>query len=103
MNKNLKYLIAFTGIIVLGIASYLFLTPQGALRFAMVRAGYPLEAITINLTDVEITKGAQDNQIDYTLANFETNIEGESSLWSVLNAGILYWGRHDGWITYPME
>lgn len=40
----------------------------------------------------------QENQAEYTLANFSTEEDYGASYWTVFRSGIIYWGEASGWI-----
>ena len=54
--------------------------------------------ITTQLSDVLNEPMVQENQAEYTLANFSTEEDYDASYWTVFRSGIIYWGEASGWI-----
>ena len=96
MKKKSKSIITISIFFI--IISYVFLTPIGALRFAVLREGYPIEAITLKVDyssarepsplDMDIK-----NNIVYTIFNAPIEEPTQTPLdnWVISKYGIFYW------------
>lgn len=99
MKKKLKYIIP--AVIIIGITVYLFATPVGALRLAVLRYGYPKNAVTLKLsqdpnkTPIDLEK----NEIFYTIANPPLEEKTQTLLenWVLSKIGPFYWGKYFGY------
>lgn len=113
MKKKIKYKIAIPTIIVLVLLSYIFLTPIGALRFAVFRQAFTSYETTLkgrqNLLLLSITL-----KVDYKSCRRppEAVIEGDQTVydlidypfepltqmpwdsWVITKHGIFYWGDY---------
>ena len=77
---------------------YCFLTPKGAVRFAIVRHGYPVESLTAKLIKNHSSL-ANENETIYSLDNppYEGPTQTELTDWAAIRYGIFYWGDYFGW------
>ena len=57
-----KSIIMIFSIIIVVLITYLIATPIGALRFAILREGYPIKSITMKLSDTPYEIGVKDNE-----------------------------------------
>lgn len=73
-------------------------TPKGALRFAIVRSGHPIKAVTSGIGPAEYAF-AGAGQIGYTLRNPPYEAQTDSTLcnWVVTRRGAVYWGEYYGY------
>ncbi|WP_042272331.1 hypothetical protein [Faecalimicrobium dakarense] len=99
MKNKLKYIIPV--VIIVGIIVYFFATPIGALRFAVLRSGYPKSAVTLKLSP-DPNKTPMDlkrNQTFYTITNppFEEPTQTPLENWVLSKYGPFYWGEYFGW------
>ena len=97
MKKKIKYIITTIVITVIGIISYVSLTPEGALQFAILREGYLIEPIRTQLSDM-LDESMVKKIKHYTLANFSTEEHYDASCWTIFKSGIIYWGEASGGI-----
>lgn len=113
MKKKMKYKVVIPVVIVAGLLSYIFLTPIGALRFAVFRQAFTSHETTL--------KGRQDLlllsitlKVDYKSCRRppEAVIEGDQTVydlidypfepltqmpwdsWVITKHGIFYWGDY---------
>lgn len=96
MKNKLKYIIPV--VIIISILSYLFLTPIGALRFAVLREGYPISALNLKV-DYSLCRPPIDkigDQTVYTLFNPPVEEQTQTSLdsWVISKYGPFYWGEY---------
>ncbi|WP_434799548.1 hypothetical protein [Terrisporobacter vanillatitrophus] len=107
MKKKTKYKIAIPIIIVLGLLSYIFLTPIGALRFAVFRMGVAAKEKDLLLLSITLKidykscrrppEGAiEGDQTVYDLIDYPveplTQMPWDS--WVITRQGIFYWGEY---------
>lgn len=90
----------WTSIILLAIlicAMYVLMLPEGAVRFAILRSGHPLAALTIQMTSEEYPNELEDGQIGYTLtdAPYDRNEGRTMKNWLVYRYGMIYVGEYD--------
>lgn len=87
------------GTIILIIIGYLVMTPMGALRLALLRTGFPIKAITLQVSDHPYEVNVQSNEKIYTLKNPPTEeaTQGVLENWIVSKHGIFYVGEYFGW------
>lgn len=88
------------------LAVYIFCTPIGALRAAVLLSGHPLSACTLEVRRAKAADvGLQEpdnpsNSVIYAIEeNVPQDIPTRSSLpnWIVYRYGCFYFGRHYGW------
>lgn len=96
MRKKLKHILIILMICIA--TSYLFLNPIGALRFAVLRNGYPIEAITLKVNYSLCRKPVgmdKKNKIVYTISNppIEEKTQTPFDSWVISKHGIFYWGE----------
>ncbi len=89
----------FWAIVTAIVIIYSTMTPTGALRFAVLRAGYPLHAVTRKTKDVPYRFYTKDNQTAFSLENppVEKDTQGQLVNWVVTQYGIFYIGSYYGW------
>lgn len=94
-----KSIIMIFSIVILVLITYLIATPTGALRFAILRAGYPIKSITMKISDTPYKIGVKGNEEIYTLTNLpmEKATQGILENWIVSKHGVFYWGEYFGW------
>ena len=94
-----KSIIMIFSIIIVVLITYLIATPIGALRFAILREGYPIKSITMKLSDTPYEIGVKGNEKVYTLKNppMEKATQGILENWIVSKHGVFYWGEYLGW------
>lgn len=111
--KKIKYKIAIPIVLVLGLLLYIFLTPIGALRFAVFRQAFPqyettlkgrlellLFSVTLNVDSKSCSRPPEalreGDQMVYDLTDFPfeplTDMPWDS--WIVSKYGIFYWGDY---------
>ena len=80
-------------IIIVVLITYLIVTPTGALRFTILREGYPIKSITLKLSDSPYEIDVKGNEKVYTLINppMEKATQGILENWIVSKHGIFYW------------
>lgn len=87
--------------IILGALIYLFATPTGALRFAVLRCGYPLNAVHISIStnSYKTPDDIEKNQTIYTIINPPIEEATQSPLenWLISKYGPFYFGEYYGW------
>ncbi|MGL5693375.1 MAG: hypothetical protein ACRCXA_04805 [Peptostreptococcaceae bacterium] len=95
--KKKQIVVIFT--IMLALIAYLIGTPTGALRFSVLREGYPIKSITMKLSDTPYEIDIKSNEQIYTLINppIEKSTQGILENWVVSQYGIFYWGEYFGW------
>lgn len=96
MKNKIKYIIPL--VIILGVLSYLFLTPIGALRLAVLRNGYPINALNLRV-DYSLCRPPIDavgKQTVYTIKNYPIEKKTQTPLdsWIISKYGIFYWGEY---------
>ena len=107
LKKKIKYKIAIPTIIVLGLLSYIFLTPIGALRFAVFRMGVAAKEgnlILLSTTlkvDYESCRRPPEGVIEgdqtvYDLIDYPVAPLTQAPLdsWVITKHGIFYWGEY---------
>ncbi|MFA9379097.1 MAG: hypothetical protein ACERKZ_20480 [Lachnotalea sp.] len=95
MKKKLKWIIIFLLIV---LCFYSFMTPRGALRFAIAISGHPIKSITsLDITDKSYFY-TEDNQIGYSLDNppYDTLTATELRNWVVTQYGVFYIAEYYG-------
>ena len=94
-----KSIIMIFSIIIVVLITYLIATPIGALRFAILREGYPIKSITRKLSDTPYEIDVKGNEKVYTLINppIEKATQGILENWIVSKQGVFYWGKYLGW------
>lgn len=97
MKRKLAWIIPIT--ILITLIAYLFLTPVGALRFAIAKEGYPIKAITLQLSNEPYQGRVKDNEEMYTILNppRENATDSDLANWIVTKKGIFYFGSYYGW------
>lgn len=99
MKKKFKYIIPV--VIILCMLVYLLLTPTGALRFAVLRNGYVVNAANLKLSKdpCKMPVDMEINQTIYTIINppFEENTQTPLENWVISKYGPFYWGEYYGW------
>lgn len=97
MKKKLTWIIPIAILAILVI--YLFLTPVGALRFAVVKEGYPIKAVTLRISNEPYQGSIKDNEIMYTILNppHENTTDSDLVNWVVAKRGVFYFGSYYGW------
>ncbi|CEP80263.1 hypothetical protein QJR30_07065 [Paraclostridium sordellii] len=96
MKNKIKYIILI--VIILGVLTYLFLTPIGALRLAVLRNGYPINALNLSV-DYSLCRQPIDvvgKQTFYTIIDCPIEEKTQTPLdsWIISKYGILYWGEY---------
>ena len=88
-----KSIIMIFSIIIVVLITYLIVTPTGALRFTILREGYPIKSITLKLSDSPYKTYVKGNEEIYTLTNppMEKATQGILENWIVSKHGIFYW------------
>lgn len=94
MKKKLKYIIPI--FIIVGLSIYLFATPIGALRFTVLRYGYPVNALNLKV-DYSLCRPPIDkvgDQTVYTIINYPVEKRTQTPLdsWVISKYGPFYWG-----------
>jgi hypothetical protein len=97
MKRKLAWITPITILIIL--VAYLFLTPLGALQFAVAKEGYPTKAITLRLADEPYQVSIKENQTMYTISNppHENATDSDLVNWVVSKKSIFYFGSYYGW------
>lgn len=97
LKKKFAWIIPITIIVIL--VSYLFLTTMGALRLAVTKEGYPINAFTLRLSDKTFQGSIEDNQTMYTIQNppHENPTNSDLVNWVVVKKGVIYFGSYYGW------
>ncbi|MGL5651715.1 MAG: hypothetical protein ACRDDE_08160 [Paraclostridium sp.] len=99
MNNKVKYITVI--FIILGLLLYLLGTPKGALRLALLRYGYPQNALHLSMTTDSYKTPADigKNQTIYTIINPPVEKDTQSPLenWIISKYGPFYWGEYYGW------
>ncbi|MCR8746904.1 hypothetical protein [Romboutsia lituseburensis] len=96
MKDKFKYIIPLfiVGVIVF----YTFFTPIGALKFAVLREGYPNSAINLKVDYSSCRDPIEKvgNQIVYTIFNYPIEEKTQTPLdsWIISRYGIFYWGEY---------
>lgn len=96
MKNKFKYIISL--FIVAGILFYVFFTPIGSLRFAVLRYGYLNSTINLKV-DYSSCRDPIDkvgNQIVYTIFNCPVEERTQTPLdsWIISRYGIFYWSEY---------
>lgn len=94
-----KSIIIIFSIIILVLITYLIVTPTVALRFAILREGYPIKSITMKLSDTPYKISIKGDEKIYTLTNppMEKATQCILENWVVSKHGIFYWVEYFGW------
>ena len=97
MKRKLTWFILISILIVL--FAYLFLTPVGALSFAVAKEGYLIKAVTLQLSDKPYQVSIEHNETMYTILNppHENSTDSDLYNWVVIKKGIFYYGSYYGW------
>ncbi len=87
-----KQIVVILAMIILLLTTYFVATPTGALRFAILREGYPIKSITMKLSDTPYEIDIKSNEKIYTLINppIEKATQGSLENWVVSQYGIFY-------------
>ncbi|MGN1386070.1 MAG: hypothetical protein ACI4XS_05670 [Bacillus sp. (in: firmicutes)] len=98
MKKRTRSITAFLVLLIAFI--YFAATPTGALRFAIMKAGYPTYSLkTIEVSDTPYEAELESNQTMYSLVNppIDEATQGVLENWVVSKYGVFYWGDFYGW------
>lgn len=99
LNKTKKRKI-WTSIILLVIligGMYGLMLPEGAVRFAILRSGHPLVALTVHMKDEGYPYELEDGQIGFVLedAPYDRDHQSVMDTWMVYRYGMIYVGEYD--------
>lgn len=104
MKGNIKYLVS--GILVT-LMVYLFMTPMGALRLAVLRSGYPISAVTLMTREATVhdvglaVLDHPSNTAIYTIiyhAPHEWATDADLENWMTIRYGIFYTAEYYGYL-----
>lgn len=97
MKRKLAWGIPISILIIL--VAFLFLTPLGALHFAVAKEGYPIKAIRLRLADEPYQESIKENQTRYSILNppHENATDSDLVNWVVTKKGVFYFGSYYGW------
>ncbi|EQK44053.1 hypothetical protein C672_0581 [[Clostridium] bifermentans ATCC 638] len=99
MKKFLKYSISI--MLFLATLLYLFCTPIGSLRLAVLKHGYPINALnmSVSIASYKQPNDIKKNQTMYTINNPPIESSTQTSLenWIISKYGPLYIGEYFGY------
>lgn len=76
---------------------YVLMLPEGAVRFAILRSGHPLVALTAQMKENGYPYELEDGQIGFVLeeAPYDRDHKGVMDTWMVYRYGMIYVGEYD--------
>lgn len=95
--KTRKFWFSMIALIVVVGVMYVLMLPQGAARFAILRSGHPIAALTSSITTEGYPHELEDGQIGYVLADapYDRDRRGVLDTWLVYRYGMIYMGEYD--------
>lgn len=96
-KKTRKFWGSIILLVVLVGGMYVLMLPEGAARFAVLRSGHPLAALTAQLTEEGYPNDLEDGQIGYVLedAPYDRDYRSVMETWIVDRHGMIYIGEYD--------
>ena len=95
--KTKKFWLSIIALVVIIDAMYVLMLPQGAARFAILRSGHPIAALTLSITTEGYPHELEDGQIGYVLvdAPYDREQGDVMDTWMVYRHGMIYVGEYD--------
>ncbi len=86
-------------LLIMMLVAYFTMTKDGALRFAVILSGNPIEAFSYEVMDEPYSIYLEENQIPFSLENPPIDEPTQSELvnWVVTKNGIFYSAEYYGW------
>lgn len=96
-TKTRKIWMSIILLIILVGGMYVLVLPEGAARFAILRSGHPIAALTAQMTEEGYPHELQDGQIGFLLvdAPYDRDYKGVMDTWMVYRHGVIYIGEYD--------
>lgn len=94
-RKRKKYWKVLFFVPVFILMTYIFLLPEGALRFAVLRSGHPMTAFSTKIEKADFQEELKEGEIGYVLTSppYDRNQGSATENWVVYRIGFIYWGE----------
>ena len=97
-RKTKKYWKVLSLVPILILVMYIFMLPDGAVRFAILRSGHPLSAFQTGIVEAPYSQELEDGQIGYVLTQppYDRDKGVEMRNWVVNRYGMIYVAEYNG-------